>query len=419
MKRIVCLMLCFVMMIGMLASCQQKPEGEETTPAPEETTLPPFEGFEGLSLAGADIKQYTIVYAQSPFAAQMANDDFGLFDNADFDKQTAKALASLIKKAFGAELSVVCDDTAPVGEYEILVGLTNRAESKKSAVSSLKSDQFLLRMDGKKLVVCGGEYGTTWHAAEAFSAWLTAEAEARNTKPNLEKDLSGTYRLKRVALIGDSLTYGDGSTGYTSTAYFTYPAQLQRMMWKDYLFFNYGECGKTMRYDSAMNQATTFNKTGKYKGSETYTKLMGSSESFDLVVIMLGTNDTKVDTSWSSPADDTLFKNAMADLVSDVKKKSSNAEFIIMTAPKTNPSNSSSFALPFIVGVQKAGAAELKNKGEKVSLFDMRAYTEANAKAGHFKDSVHYNDLGYQMLAKGVKEAIEAHDKGVASPYYS
>jgi len=91
-----------------------------------------------------------------------------------------------------------------------------------------------------------------------------------------------------------------------------------------------------------------------------------------------------------------------------------------MTAPKTNPSNSSSFALPFIVGVQKAGAAELKNKGEKVSLFDMRAYTEANAKAAvHFKDSVHYNDLGYQMLAKGVKEAIEAHDKGVASPYYS
>ena len=90
--------------------------------------------------------------------------------------------------------------------------------------------------------------------------------------------LSATARkVVRVACVGNSITYG---TGIANREHDAYPAQLQRMLGKDYVVGNFGKPGATLLRHGHRPyfQQTEFRDARQFKG--------------DIAVIHLGINDT-------------------------------------------------------------------------------------------------------------------------------
>ena len=90
--------------------------------------------------------------------------------------------------------------------------------------------------------------------------------------------LSATARkVVRVACVGNSITYG---TGIANREHDAYPAQLQRMLGKDYVVGNFGKPGATLLRHGHRPyfQQTEFRDAMQFKG--------------DIAVIHLGINDT-------------------------------------------------------------------------------------------------------------------------------
>ncbi len=82
----------------------------------------------------------------------------------------------------------------------------------------------------------------------------------------------------RVACVGDSITFGAGVPNNWVNAW---PGQLQKMLGKHYKVANFGHSGATLLKDGDL----PYWKTPEYKHS---TAFKGK-----IVIIMLGTNDTK------------------------------------------------------------------------------------------------------------------------------
>jgi len=82
----------------------------------------------------------------------------------------------------------------------------------------------------------------------------------------------------RVACVGDSITYGYGVKGWIKN---NYPARLGKMLGKDYCVHNYGHCGATASIfgDPPFMNIREYKKSLKFKP--------------DIVILMLGTNDSK------------------------------------------------------------------------------------------------------------------------------
>ena len=95
-----------------------------------------------LQINGVDISQYKIVYAMNADKkAMQAADSTALLtywhDTYDGELQTAKRLAKMLRTYFDIELQVGLDTKTEKSEYEILIGATNRAET-KTATSEKK-----------------------------------------------------------------------------------------------------------------------------------------------------------------------------------------------------------------------------------------------------------------------------------------
>lgn len=98
-----------------------------------------------------------------------------------------------------------------------------------------------------------------------------------------EQEPKTVHERIKVACVGDSITYGHGST---DPAVDSYPAHLQGLMGIQYEVINFGVSGR------AMNDAkgwTSYISTNEYADSKSYQP--------DIVIIMLGTNDSK-DDNW-------------------------------------------------------------------------------------------------------------------------
>jgi sialate O-acetylesterase len=85
-------------------------------------------------------------------------------------------------------------------------------------------------------------------------------------------------KIKRIICVGNSITYG---YLIKDRVHDSYPAQLQKLLGKNYEVLNYGSSGKTaLRYPGASYMETT-----------TYQEALNSKP--DLVFIKLGTNDSR------------------------------------------------------------------------------------------------------------------------------
>lgn len=377
-----------------------------TTASPDQTTEATDAGFkfESWSISGEDISKYTIIYNPTLSADLVSKYKQFLNDEYDHNRVTAQRLADLISANFGVELSVRPDTSTAVGEYEILVGMTNRAETKTSTVTSLSEDAYVLAVSGKKLVVCGGCAGSTYHAVDAIEtsfeqakASKTAKVEWTDTT-----NLSGEYKMKRIACIGDSITEGAGAT---DKAYLAYPAQLQRIVWRDYLVYNYGKGGTTMRTD----------RGNPYMNSEPYSNCIKSGKSYDLILVMLGTNDSYKRTEPFNDADNQAFVSSCFTLFRSLKAKSPNAKYVLMNCPVNFADYG--HAQPYIRDVQKTAAISMNERGFETYLYNMFEFTTKFLGKENFPDKTHPGDKGYMLIAGAVADLVAAVMDGEENEY--
>lgn len=373
----------------------------ESTPAPTST----------LTLGGVDISKYTIVYARSKEAQTVKS-----YWRPEYDpgQETANRLAALIKEKFGVELKVYSDVNAPETEYEILIGKTNRKETTTASLSSLAIDNYTTKMVGNKLVICGGAAGTIYHAVDPLETYFNSTVANNQYAIASTTDLSGTYHLERIAILGDSITYGAISTDYkTNGAAYGYPKQIGRMYWQECLVTAYGLPGVKLTEYTSQAVWSNFQK-------------QSAKEPFDKVIVMLGINDANVVNTnggqWTDK-NDQLFKTSMKLLVKAILKANTDAEVMVMTCavhyrtPSSHPNNHI-FSSPRIVELQKECAAALKAEGYNVHLFDMDAYSRDHTTIDMFNaDRLHPNDEGHEALAQGVVAALKLLKQGKTDKY--
>lgn len=363
---------------------REQPTDAATEPATEEPKL------EKLTVGGAELSEYTVIYARNSYYKVLSGIRDQLKGDYDFDHLTAQRLADLIYERFGVRMTVAQDTKTKAGEKEILIGKTNR----KLHPETLGADDYTVSLTEGKLVVCGGAFGTTWHAIDAIEAWLAQKAQDGKTADFTVADsITGTYHLKTVACIGDSITYGATST---DPQYLSFPANMQRILWHDYLITNYGHSGKTMRDDLQ----------DSYMATETWQRLLADRTGYDLVLLMLGTNDSHRDPDWDTE-DDSRFKRSCKTLLKAVKEKNPNATLVMMNCPKYFDPNGK-FASPHIRELQLETAKWLNAGGFRILFYDMYSFTEKEMGASLFPDNLHPGDAGYVVMGKGVAQLVRA-----------
>lgn len=206
----------------------------------------------------------------------------------------------------------------------------------------------------------------------------------------------------KVACIGNSITDGHGIPFAPANGY---PAQLQKLLGKDYLVKNFGVSGRTM-----LN-----------KGDQPYMNEMAWKDAVafkpDVVIIKLGTNDSKPQ-NWQYGEE---FKQDMKqmittlrpDLAQPVKKGKKNKKQVIknegpkiilctpIPALKTSWGINDSIITNNIIPIQQQVAQEYN-----LQVIDLHSLF-GDGKDTMLGDGIHPNGKGAQKMAKIIADAIE------------
>ena len=362
-------------------------DGSTSTETPAVTTEKPAPTkLTSLKIGDADISEYTIVYAQSPYATHVKMAQFRPYMEVyDFDHETAKRVAALIKELCGVTLSVKVDKSTTETEREILVGSTNRAQTSELDIKGLVADEYIVNQSGTKLVIAGGQYGTTWHAVDYVESLL------RDTLANCKTEFAfdstvnkkGTHHLVRIGCIGDSITDGIGA----SNELLQYTSQLGRYLWKDAIVYDFGSSGATMRDDLA----------DTYTKRVPYTEALRAASTVDIFTIMLGTNDSDRDKSVWNSAKDLLYINGCKNIMEKMQNHNKDLVFVVANCPAYYDPNGH-FGSQHVRELAESMIPDLNEAGFPTTFYDMYSVT-----AGHpewFPDKLHPNDLGHKEMAK-------------------
>lgn len=171
-----------------------------------------------LSFTNADGKAaYTIVYPEKTI---------------EIIHDAAEALRVALNNATGKKFKKHSDATpGDANAYEILIGDTNRSQSKHT----LKEKEYSIKVDGNKIVITGGSYYSTAVAVSKFKELFS------KSKPYVAKDLSIKSALNQVYRVAVSNS-GDKSIDiYELTPFNTTPTLVKT-------FKNVGATGLNFRH---------------------------------------------------------------------------------------------------------------------------------------------------------------------------
>ncbi len=379
-----------------LVGCSEDKPIETTVVTPpqevENPNQPAQPAYESITLGDAELSAYQIVYQPNPFKRQATSfPDSFTYGDTDYYRLIANELAAKLQELTGVKLAVVSEAAATTAN-EIRIG-----NVKRTGVSydDLGVYAYQINQNAGVLSICGGSAGSVYHALDALYAEFAGQ-NSKNVKIADGTDLSGEADLITVACIGDSVTAGYGSA---SAQYCAYPAVLQRILWKDYIVYNYGNSGKTMRDD--LNDA--------YSKTTTYQDMMKGAADADITLIMLGTNDSNRDRSWTD-ADTQSFNDSCKKLVSAIEEKRPDMTYFIMNCPVYQGNDN--FGSAQVRELQSALVESLKAEGFDMQFFDMYNYSKRTITIENFPDGLHPGDKGYAMMANGVAEMLEAYRNG-------
>jgi lysophospholipase L1-like esterase len=197
------------------------------------------------------------------------------------------------------------------------------------------------------------------------------------------EDRKGNWRPIRVACVGDSITFG---AGVENREKFCYPAQLSELLGTRFEVRNFGRSGATMSRTGDL----PYNGTDEFKAAVAWQP--------DVVLLMLGTNDTKPQ-NWKNQKAFEQETRAMIDVFRNLKSKSK----IWLCLPV--PVYGDAWGINSHVledGVIQA-LMEVTNS-KKVPVIDLN-----DALTGHpemFPDKIHPDGNGAALMAKTIFQAI-------------
>lgn len=123
--------------------------------------------------------------------------------------RTAERISDAVKSAAGVRPDSGSDFLLPgrePGEYEILLGPTNRPESAQAA-AQLRQGEYVIRTVGNKLVICGSSAASTEAAAARFLSGLPKDAAGILTYSSASDYAKiNTYRIKDCVVGGQPLS---------------------------------------------------------------------------------------------------------------------------------------------------------------------------------------------------------------------
>ena len=185
----------------------------------------------------------------------------------------------------------------------------------------------------------------------------------------------------RVACLGDSITYGVGAKPGWS-----WPDQLDRMLGQDWDVRNYGHSGATVGKD---DKHSIWNQK-EYKAALEFHP--------DVVLILLGTNDTKPQ-NWAAKAD---FPKLYKDLVVSFQKLSSKPRILCGLPPYV--AKKGNFGINEAAVKEQAPMIQQVAKDWGAGVVDVHAALDG--KDDLYPDSVHPNDDGARLIARTVYKTL-------------
>ena len=208
---------------------------------------------------------------------------------------------------------------------------------------------------------------------------------------------------KRLLCFGDSNTYGYIPTGGRYDENTRWPMRMQRLLGEEYAVVEEGFNGRTCVLDDPVE--------GGFKSGVNYLPpCLMSHNPLDVIILMLGTNDTKVRFGMTPMT----IGQSMMQLVHVCKQyglsSTGTLPRIIITSPPVILDNlmetrhAECFG-PQAIGVSQGLARELRriSKLMRCDFFDAGPYAEVSA-----LDAVHMTANGHLRLAEAMAEKIKS-----------
>ena len=192
--------------------------------------------------------------------------------------------------------------------------------------------------------------------------------------------------VKKVACVGDSITYGFQINNWFS---YQYPKLLQILLGNQWVVQNFGLSGSTAMRSAKMS----------YPRFSNYRKSLAFQP--DIVVIMIGTNDANAQ-NWQGEA---AYVSEYRELLSSYQGLPSGPKLYLMTPPSLlYPKTEEDAAMNAHIAIERDCVKSLARElGCKV--IDLFAHT-----SGHFdwfqSDGIHPNAKGAMEIAHNVYESI-------------
>lgn len=193
---------------------------------------------------------------------------------------------------------------------------------------------------------------------------------------------------KKVLCVGDSLTYGQGV--FTSRDTDSYPALLADLLGEEYQVWNYGLTARTLQ------------STGNlpYCDEKQYEESL--SQNADIVILMLGTNDSKPD-FWNAEQ----FEEEYRQFIQQYQAMESSPEVYIMLPPAIflkNPNSGN--CSDSIVREELIPIITLLSQQTGAGLIDLYSITEDHPE--WYGDGLHLDLAGNEAIAQEIYDAISA-----------
>jgi acyl-CoA thioesterase I len=204
---------------------------------------------------------------------------------------------------------------------------------------------------------------------------------------NAVVDPSKYDHVVELACVGDSITEGVGTSRHRATSW---PAVLGKMLGEKWKVGNYGSSGRTLLNHGDFPYQTK----GALKAALKFEP--------DVVIIMLGTNDTKAQ-NWKFKEE---FIGDYQDLIGKFSKLESHPRIFVCTPPTVFGDGA--------YGINEAGIlaeipmVEQVAKEAGAGVIDIHAVTADHSDA--FPDHVHPNDAGAEIIARGVFKGLTGGD---------
>lgn len=192
----------------------------------------------------------------------------------------------------------------------------------------------------------------------------------------------------RVACVGDSLTYGTNVKDWKIN---NYPKQLQNKLGSSYVVNNYGLPG-----------GTVLNSSKKYGDSKVFKESLQFKP--DIVVIMLGSNDT-----WQNTNEiQNCFITEYTKLIKEYKKANPSVQIKLLIPPKAHKLIKKEM---FYISDDKLlkqinPKIEEIASSESIGLINVRNAI-SNDKKLYSSDKIHVNSKGTKVIANLVYENLK------------